>query len=83
VYKFTALGIITAFLRILGDDIWGNVWKEAMQCSVQWVKVTLKNGNNLLLWKEKWNLGPLDILLHDNTVTARNVYIQLCVKSLS
>lgn len=33
VYKSTAPGIITGFLRITGDDIWGNIWKEAMLCS--------------------------------------------------
>jgi hypothetical protein len=39
--------------------------------------------SSLLLWKEKWNLGRLDILLRNKAMTKRNGNVLLCVKGLS
>lgn len=35
------------------------------------------------MWKEKWNLGLLDILLRNKATTKRNGNALLCVKGLS
>lgn len=78
VYKSTASGIISGFLRILGDDMRGNIWKEAMQCSVQWVNDTLKNGSILFLRKEKWNLGLPDITWHHNGCRKHQRCVGVC-----